>query len=301
MGNEIIELYKTHKSVWKVGAIIGRTGQWVHTYLNKNGVNTSKPKEFTEDAKQELIDIYKTLKHGDGQIDAFCEKYNKSKANVCRTAKRLGLTSKKLEFDSNYRNTISIYRKKWFETNEHPRGFLNHTHTNEVRAILSLRSKKMWKDPNCSLNSEEYRQNLSDRMSKLRAEKPQSNPYSRAKIGRYDINGVSYFFRSSWEANYALYLDFLIKNKSIEKWEYEKDVFWFEAIKRGVRSYKPDFKVYENNGKIVYHEVKGYYDDKSKTKIKRMAKYHPEINLILILEKQYKEIIKKLGGVIKFY
>ena|SRR3990167_2242656 len=127
------------------------------------------------------------------------------------------------------------------------------------------------------------------------------NGYSRGKMGHYDINGKDIFFRSLWEANYALYLDFLIKKKEIKSWEFEVDTFWFEKIKRGVRSYKPDFKVVTNSGGIIYHEVKGWMDKKSATKIKRMAKYYPKVKLVVIDSDSYKDIKSKMGKLLKFY
>ncbi len=120
-------------------------------------------------------------------------------------------------------------------------------------------------------------------------------------MGKYDINGKSIFFRSSWEANYALYLDFLIKQLQIRSWQFEVDTFWFEKIRRGVRSYKPDFKVMTMAGKIEYHEIKGWMDAKSKTKIKRMAKYYPNIKLIVVDQYSYKDIKNKVGKLLKFY
>ena len=123
----------------------------------------------------------------------------------------------------------------------------------------------------------------------------------RYRNGYYNINGKRVYFRSKWEANYALYLDFLIKQKQIKKWTYEKDVFIFEKIKFGTRSYRPDFKIYNNDESIEYHEVKGYMDAKSKTKIKRMAKYYPNIKLIIVDKPIYKDIKKKLGKMLKFY
>ena len=125
--------------------------------------------------------------------------------------------------------------------------------------------------------------------------------WGNVKSGYFDINGKEMFFRSKWEANYALYLDFLIKQKQIFKWEYESDTFIFEKIKFGTRSYRPDFKVYDNEKDFSYHEVKGYMDAKSKTKIKRMAKYYPEIKLIIIDKDVYKDIKTKLGKMLKFY
>ena len=127
------------------------------------------------------------------------------------------------------------------------------------------------------------------------------NAYSRAKRGYYDIGGKKMYFRSMWEANYALYLNWLVDNKHIKSWLFEPDVFWFEKIRRGVRSYCPDFKILNNDNSIEYHEIKGYFDSKSKTKMKRMKKYHPKTKLLLIEGKEYKQIIKKMGGLISFF
>lgn len=103
---------------------------------------------------------------------------------------------------------------------------------------------------------------------------------------RIDLNNM--YFRSSWESNYARYLNFLIKQKQIKKWEYEVDTFEFHKIKKGTRFYTPDFKVFDNNDNFVYHEVKGWMDDKSITRAKRMEKYYPEIKIILIDKKWFR-------------
>lgn len=101
--------------------------------------------------------------------------------------------------------------------------------------------------------------------------------------------------RSRWEMNYACYLDFLVKYKQIKDWEYESHTFWFDKIKRGVRSYTPDFLIYNNDGTIEYHEVKGFMDAKSKTKLNRMRIYYPKIKMVIIDSKRYKEIKKQSG------
>jgi hypothetical protein len=87
-------------------------------------------------------------------------------------------------------------------------------------------------------------------------------------------------------------LEFLRKQKEILKWEHEPETFWFAGIKRGVCSYLPDFRVTTKSGAIEYHEVKGWMDTKSKTKIARMAKYHPKVKLIIIDSARYKGIAK---------
>lgn len=125
--------------------------------------------------------------------------------------------------------------------------------------------------------------------------------YPNVQRGDYECSKGTHYFRSKWEANYALFLDFLIKTGEIENWEYESDVFMFDKIKLGTRSYRPDFKVFNKDGTIEYHEVKGYMDSCSKTKLKRMGIYFPEIKLILIERKYYMEILKKLKGIVNFY
>lgn len=123
-----------------------------------------------------------------------------------------------------------------------------------------------------------------------------TNAYSRTKSGkREDLNGL--FVRSSWEANYARYLNWLISVNQISSWEYEKDTFEF-PIKRGSKFYTPDFKVFNLDATFEYHEVKGWMDAKSKTKLSRMKRYYPAIKLVLIGEKPYKEIASKVGRMI---
>lgn len=119
------------------------------------------------------------------------------------------------------------------------------------------------------------------------------------KSGWRVVGGKRRYFRSRWEANYARYLEWLRARGEIKSWEHEPRCFWFDAIKRGVRSYLPDFEVIENNDKVVYHEVKGWMDPKSKTKIKRMAKYYPDITLIVVGEKSYKSISSSVCKLIK--
>ncbi|TSA40999.1 MAG: hypothetical protein D4R57_01130, partial [Verrucomicrobiales bacterium] len=113
------------------------------------------------------------------------------------------------------------------------------------------------------------------------------------------IGGVKIFARSRWEANYARYLEFLKMRGLILKWEHEPKTFWFEGIKRGVRSYLPDFRVTLLSGAIEWHEVKGWMDSRSKTKIKRMAKYYPKEVLRVYGADWFRKNRIKLRGIIK--
>ena len=162
------------------------------------------------------------------------------------------------------------------------------------RPDMSKWSKEMWKNPNHIVNSKDYRQKISDRMSTTAYKLLNGDRLynSRGNCGWYKIGNKEHFFRSSWEVNYARYLEWLFSNNEILKWEYEPETFWFKDIMRGARSYKPDFKIYNNNGTFEYHEVKGWMDPGSKTKIKRMAKYYPSAKLIIIDDSSYKNIKK---------
>lgn len=116
--------------------------------------------------------------------------------------------------------------------------------------------------------------------------------------GWREIGGKRNYYRSRWEANYARYLEWLRERGEIESWEHEPKTFWFEAIKRGVRSYLPDFRVVTKSGSVEYHEVKGRMDQRSRTKISRMAKYHPGVSLLVIGKRSYLELHARLGRVV---
>lgn len=102
--------------------------------------------------------------------------------------------------------------------------------------------------------------------------------------------GKRYYLKSSWELRYANLLESLLKSGSIKSWTYEEDTFWFEKIRRGVRSYTPDFKITNLDDTIEYHEVKGWMDAKSKTKLNRMRIYHPNIKVLVIGAEEMKNI-----------
>ena len=132
------------------------------------------------------------------------------------------------------------------------------------------------------------------------AQHPEYFPQTQSRRGkggaREDLGGL--YVRSTWEANWARYLNWLISVGEIKKWEYEVDTFKFENIKRGSRFYTPDFKVTNNDGSVEYHEVKGYMDQKSETKLKRMSKYYPDVKIILIDKEQYYAVGRQVSALI---
>ncbi len=106
------------------------------------------------------------------------------------------------------------------------------------------------------------------------------------------------YFRSSWEANWARYLNWLKSIGEVQSWFYESKTFEFTRIKRGGRFYTPDFLVINKNGTAEFHEIKGYMDKRSATKLRRMAKYYPEVKLILIDAPMYSSVARKVVGMI---
>lgn len=122
------------------------------------------------------------------------------------------------------------------------------------------------------------------------------NPTRNAVGGKRADLGI--FFRSRWEANWARYLNWMKDRGEIKDWRYECETFEFAGIKRGSRFYTPDFKVFEKDGSVVFHEVKGWMDQKSATKLKRMAKYHPKVKIVLVEKRQYDDVRKGLCRII---
>jgi len=180
--------------------------------------------------------------------------------------------------------------KQWHKTHAHPKGMKGKKHTKETLKMISLKSK----ESNRRL-SPERKQEITLRVLKTKAANGTLLSPRKAswKSSWEVVDGRRIFFRSSWEHKYALILEIWKGLGAVKAWEHEPETFWFEKIKRGVRSYTPDFKVFWTDGRIEYHEVKGWMDGKSKTKLKRMAKYHPSVKMVLIDAVGYKILVKR--------
>lgn len=120
---------------------------------------------------------------------------------------------------------------------------------------------------------------------------------ARARNGkRADLGGK--FFRSSWEANYARYLNWLMTNGQVKSWEYEPETFIFRGEVRGPIHYTPDFRVLYSDGRIEYVEIKGWNDPKSQSRHKKMAKYYPKVPLVILTQTQYRAIERQVAALI---
>ena len=109
-------------------------------------------------------------------------------------------------------------------------------------------------------------------------------------------------FKSKAELSFAEHLEFLRESGRIRSWEYEPhgSTFWFYTIRRGVRSYKADFRVVTNTGQIQWYELKGYLNPKSMTKLRRMHLYHPDVILILVMMRDDKRDRRNVDAVRPF-
>lgn len=112
--------------------------------------------------------------------------------------------------------------------------------------------------------------------------------------GWLEIGGKRHYYKSRWEANWACYCEFRKKRGEIADWHYEPDTFEF-PVKRGVTQDTPDFRITLENGKVFYEEVKGYLDAKSKTRLNRMKKYHPDVELNVVDGTRYRSVQRTLG------
>lgn len=213
------------------------------------------------------------------------------------------LVIKKLHEDGKLKKTeaqkaaISEKAKKRLKENPHPRGMLGKKHSAETKARFSDISKKRFAEMSEDKKFEKLKKMLETKAKNGTLVNPRIK--TTWKGGWRTIGTEEKFYRSRWEANYARFLEWQKNNSAITDWKHEPRTFWFEGIKRGCVSYLPDFWVLKPDGSEEYHEVKGWMDDRSKTKLKRMKKYHPLVTLVLVDSKKYKQITGEFSHLIE--
>jgi hypothetical protein len=285
--------YERTGSIPKSAIELGISGPAVYMRLVKLKIRRNK-QNFSDAERQNILIKYQA--HADaGTLSELAKSMGRGKSHIVAVAKNLGLTDRKRKRPYFVGNSPE-YLIEWHKTNPHP--MIGKTIKPETADRISKGLKKFY----CS---EGARQALSDRALKRWLNRtPEQRaafaggPKSPWKKGWRTIGGINKFYRSRWEANYARYLQWLKEQGQITDWAHEPTTFWFHEIKRGCRSYLPDFAVTELNGSVDYHEVKGWMDARSQTKIKRMAKYYPNIKLIVIRESDYNSISKKVGRMV---
>lgn len=255
-----------------------RTMQGVRNRCYK--LRLTKTNAWTEEELGRLRQIYADHAGSPLEMDKICKDFGRDKFDVSSKAGELGLTDRCRPKTPEMAAACGERSKKWIAENGHPRGMAGKSHSDETKKTIGASMAAVWADPASVFHQTETKNKRRASALRAAAKRPAENCYSRAKRGRRADLGDT-FFRSSWEANYARYLNWLIYHKKIASWGFETETFWFHKIRRGVTSYKPDFRVVLLDGSHEWHEVKGWMDPKSKTKLKRMSKYYPNEKVVV--------------------
>jgi len=300
--DEEIERLKSlyaHHTQAELARLLGRSVPAVRTRCSIIGLRHKSP-PWTEEEVAALRAAYSKGRTHPVDLGELAARLGRHKSNICRKARGLGLTlpsrrKKRLislpmagrteqEFQEYRRKTGDRIRALW-ESRGHPRGMLGKHHTDETKRKIGVHFKAMWGDASSAVNSPEYREKIAERMRLRHAqgEFVSSNTFSRCRRGfREDLQ---LYVRSSWEANYARYLNTLVASGVVTRWEYESRVFVFPSpVTGGVSSYRPDFLVFFSDGRVEWHEVKGWMTSNGKIALELMATHYPS------------ETVKVIGG-----
>ena len=254
------------------------------------GIKNNRSLIYTQEEKDIIKDWYILhLESDEGgiELDKLSKILGRSKTYICAIAGEMGLTyygNYSKEDRKNRGIKMSTFNEKYS-----PSRFSGKHHSLKSKRQMSIKQRIRFEN----MSEEEKKDYISKGILTKRQNNiytTTENSYSRCRGGyREDLNK---YFRSSWEANIARYLNFLHI-----KWEYEFKRFNFEEIDSGVLSYMPDFYLSELD---IWIEVKGWMDEKSKTRFKYFEKFYPEENnkLILIERKRYNEIEKEFKYIV---
>lgn len=239
------------------------------------------------DEEKSIIKQWYFDNSGDLKLHELAARIGRPMQNICRAARRMGLTSasrKKAD-----RVVKALNKPGRWQGRDHPKGYEGKRHSDAVRAVISQKGmKRAAREKGTEKESQRILKQLKTKEANGTLYPPK---HGRWQAGWYVIGDRRIYMRSSWEYKYALLLEEKKRALIIKEWEFEPKTFWFENILRGVRSYLPDFRITWPDDSIEYHEVKGWMDPKSATKIKRMAKYHPEVKLEVLIKKAYERAI----------
>lgn len=231
-----------------------------------------------------------------GELSKLADEMGRTRNFLCRKARSLGLTDKSRS-KTTTKEDRSRLAKQRIATHGHPRGMAGKSHSLDTKEQIGAKGRDWWASLDEDQRAAVTLLQMKGKVA-LNGSLAGERPHGTWKAGWREIGGKRNYYRSRWEANYARYLEWLKQQGQIKDWQHEPETFWFEAIKRGVRSYLPDFRVWENDGSTPLHEVKGWMDSRSKTTLRRMAKYHPNEKIIVIRARNYNAIARKLGALV---
>jgi hypothetical protein len=261
---DLIQSYAELKNIWKVAKLYGMCGQSVWERLKRRGIIIDD--RWTLEQDGELIKLHQQ-RNPILSLEEIAIQLNRTRVSIASRAHILGITDYKRPKTEEAKSKESAVKKEWHKFNEHPKGMLGKKLTKEAKDKISLASRKTWRTKTKEQIELEIEKRLKTKGERGNLLSKSSNVYSKSKKGkRIDLNNI--YFRSKTEANYARYLNF-IKHA----WEYEPKTFYFSEIKRGQISYTPDF--YDKT-EDRWIEIKGWFQPKAITKIKRFKKYFPD-------------------------
>lgn len=289
----------------EISELSGRSKGSVKNRAWRLGILDSR--EWTDDQVEALKRFYQPGCFID--IELICLEAGKSKHAVHVKASRLKLGDSSRPTVEIRKVRMPIFKsaaersahqsaamKKRISDHGHPRHMLGKHHSEKSKLLMSKAAEKMMAE-----RTDDQKVEYLIKATKTKIKNGtliKERPNASWKAAWREIGGIRKYYRSKWEANYAYYLEWLKCCGHIKSWAHEPKTFWFEGVKRGCVSYLPDFHVVENSGAESYHEVKGWMDARSATKIRRMAKYHPNVKLIVIDSKGYSALKKSVQGIV---
>lgn len=294
-----------------IAAALGRSKAAVRNQACKLGI-TVRDDSWTSEGLEVLRTAY-AADSRPGAVGELPARLGRTRSGISTKAAQLGLTDparpksnrprkarKPPKFANAAERSAALSRRMIERHGEVPHPMLGKTHSPETRARIGEKAAASWR----ALSKDEKGARVVHNMKAAIAKNGHVGPNAPGQRGTWkagwrEVGDKRNYYRSRWEANYGRYLQWLKGRGEITDWLHEPETFWFEGIKRGVRSYLPDFRVFENDGSSKLHEVKGWMDARSKTTLRRMAKYHPAETIILIRERDYNSIARQLGPLIE--
>lgn len=321
--NELfLSLYQTH-TYQVIAAILGRSPGAVRSHRYELQLECKDDPDWTDAELARLVTWIEERVGLPAPIDEIAEELGRSYAAVALKISRLGHGDRnrwrvdringrvpsevpKYESPEAMKQAFSERLKRRWLDPEYRRRRSEHVSppiSEETRRKISAAARRYNQSVTFEQRSQRQKKAALTRLERYGYAGPKyvmtENAYSRAKRGTREDLG--FFVRSMWEANYARYLKWLKEQNQIADWEYEPETFVFHGVTRNPLTYTPDFKVTELDGSVVYHEVKGWMDPKSKSKLKRMAKFYPDIKIIVVGEDSYYDIARKVGPAIEHW
>jgi hypothetical protein len=271
---------------------------------------------FTDEELSELRAIYEHARQTNTapKVLDFCRRHDRHRPHVCRKARQLGI-----QFRPVHGKAAIWERRQRAEQEERlkQRQAVKREQARKAKAIAdwaaspigsliadqkrkavarkaSAKSKAKWQ----SLGEEERRAIRAKQKKTMIARYGSGYPNRPHQTHTRGVGGIradlGIYLRSTWEANWARYLNLGIAKGIIASWQYEPQVFTFpDDADAEVKSYTPDFLVRMADGTEVYHEVKGWMTTRYRRAIDLMRATYPDVPLRVFTRRDYQELTRR--------